>query len=420
MTHSILEPYRLGSLSLRNRIIKTATYEGMILDGMPTEVLRRHHEELARGGVGMTTVAYCAVSPEGRTFSNQMVMRGETVAPLRVITDAVHREGAAAMLQLGHCGGFSKNEELGSKGPLGPSRRFNAYGVFKGMPLSREMSEADIERTTEDFVSASRAAFEAGFDAIEIHLGHGYLLSQFLSPKINRRRDSYGGSLENRMRFPIEVVRRVRAALGADAPIFVKMNLDDGITDGNHVEEAVEIAKALENAGASALVLSGGLVSHSALYLMRGERPLRQMIEVETNPFQKVALALFGPIFVPKVAFEPLFFLSMAKQVRAAVSMPIVYLGGATKLDELESLREQGFDMVAMGRALIRDPAFVSRLASGEVKESDCVPCNICITEMDRPGGVACAKQPLQLERRADEVARKLHLTIAGESAPRG
>jgi len=137
---SVFEPLSLGDLSLRNRIIKTATYEGMVVDGMPSKVLARHHVELARGGVGMTTVAYCAVSPEGRTFANQMVMREETVKPLRAITDAVHREGAAAMLQLGHCGGFSKNEHLGVPGPLGPSRGFNAYGALKGMPLGSQVA----------------------------------------------------------------------------------------------------------------------------------------------------------------------------------------------------------------------------------------------------------------------------------------
>jgi len=411
--HPIFEPYRIGQLALRNRVIKTATYEGMVHEGMPTEVLKRHHVELARGGVGMTTVAYCAVSPEGRTFANQMVMREPTIAPLRAITDAVHREGAAAMLQLGHCGGFSKNEELEGRGPLGPSFGFNAYGAFKGRPFAHAMTEADIEHTTDDFVMASRFAFGAGFDAIELHLGHGYLLSQFLSPHRNHRTDRYGGSLENRMRFPREVVRRVRAALGPNAPIFAKLNLDDGVRGGLHVEESVEVAKALENDGVSSLVLSGGLVSHSALYLLRGERPLREMVAVETNPMQKVAIGLFGPMFIPKEPFEPCFFMPMATKVRAAVSIPLVYLGGVTSLEDLRGAREAGFEMVAMGRALIREPGLIARYERGEATTSRCSPCNECITEMDRPGGVLCAHEPWQLERRADEVAKKRHLTIA-------
>lgn len=411
-THPAFEPLRVGRLSLRNRIVKTATYEGMVVSGLPSEVLLRHHAELARGGVGMTTVAYCAVSPDGRTFANQMVMHEATVAPLRAITDAVHREGAAAMLQLGHCGGFSKNEELGPKGPLGPSTGFNAYGALKGMPVTRAMRDADLDRTVDDFVRASVSAFEAGFDAIELHLGHGYLLSQFLSPALNKRRDAFGGSRENRLRFPLRVVEAVRAAVGPDAPVFAKMNLDDGVRGGLHVEDAIENARALENAGITGLVLSGGLVSRSALYLLRGERPLRAMIEVETNPLQKVAIAAFGPVLIDKTPFEPLFFLPMAKRVREAVRCPLVYLGGATDLDHLAEVRAAGFELVAMGRALIHDPELPSKYARGEATRSGCTPCNLCITEMDRPGGVLCAKVPAQLARREEEVRAGAHLRV--------
>lgn len=201
-THPIFEPGRLGSLALRNRIVKTATYEGMVLGGLPTESLLRHHRDLAKGGVGMTTVAYCAVSPEGKTFENQMVMREDTVKPLRAITDAVHAEGAAAMLQVGHAGGFSKNADLiGKRGPLGPSFGFNAYGAMKGLTWAHAMTAEDIARTVKDFGSATFHAREAGFDAVELHLGHGYLLSQFLSPHRNKRKDEFGGSVANRLRF---------------------------------------------------------------------------------------------------------------------------------------------------------------------------------------------------------------------------
>jgi 2,4-dienoyl-CoA reductase-like NADH-dependent reductase (Old Yellow Enzyme family) len=416
MTHPAFTPYRLGSLELPNRIIKTATYEGMVVDGLPSEVLARHHAELARGGVGMTTVAYCSVSDEGRTFKNQMVMKDESLEPLRALTRAVHDEGAKVMIQLGHCGGFSKNEELGLRGPHGPSFGFNAYGALKGMVFAREMSKQDIARVTDDFRRAAVTSFEAGFDAVELHVGHGYLLSQFVSPLRNKRRDEYGGSLENRLRFPLEVIRAVREELGADAPVFAKMNLDDGVKRGLHIDDAVLCAQAFERAGISALVLSGGLVSHSALYLLRGERPLRAMIEVEENPLQKVALAMFGPVFVPKTPFEPLFFLPMARKVREAVSCPLVYLGGATSLDELSQVREEGFEMIAMGRALIHDPMLLAKYQRGEATTSGCTPCNLCITEMDRPGGVLCANQPWQLERRTSEVGAGKHLRVCSKS----
>lgn len=415
----VFTPFTLGELTLRNRLVKTATYEGMVQGGRPTMRLFDHHVELARGGIGMTTVAYCAVSGEGRTFANQLVLDDENVRRLRSLTDAVHREGAAASLQLGHCGGFSKNEELGMKGPLGPSRVFNAYGALKGMPLARAMTVEDIARTTEDFVRAVVRAREAGFDAVEVHLGHGYLLSQFLSPHRNKRSDAYGGSLENRARFPLEVIRAIRAAVPAGFPVLVKLNLDDGVDGGLHVDESVQVAAWLEDAGASGLVLSGGLVSHSALYLLRGERPLRAMVEVETNPLQKLAIALFGPFLIPKLPFEPLFFLEMAKKVRARVRMPLMYVGGAKSLAELTEVMSNGFDLIALGRGLVHDPSLPERYARGEAKESTCVPCNACITEMDRPGGVVCARVPAQLERRRDEVARGYHLTLVPETSPR-
>jgi len=158
----IFSPSKLAGLTLRNRVIKTATYEGMCPGGVPSPALTTHHRDLAAGGVGMTTVAYCAVSPDGRTFSEQMVMRDEIVAPLRCLTDAVHAEGAAVSLQLGHCGYFSKNKQLTVKRPLAPSFTLNEYGLMAGMPFAAAMTEADIAATVDDFGAAAGRALEAG------------------------------------------------------------------------------------------------------------------------------------------------------------------------------------------------------------------------------------------------------------------
>jgi 2,4-dienoyl-CoA reductase-like NADH-dependent reductase (Old Yellow Enzyme family) len=179
------------------------------------------------------------------------------------------------------------------------------------------------------------------------------------------------------------------------------------------VDEAVEIARALERAGVAALVLSGGLVSHSAMFLMRGERPLRSMIRVEKDPRMKLALAAFGPIFVRRVPFTPLYFLPLAQRVRAAVEMPLVLLGGATARADLDDAMAAGFDLVAMGRALLHDPDLPAKYQRGEARTSGCTPCNECMAEMDRPGGVCCAQVPAQLARRAEEVAAGLHLALA-------
>jgi len=389
---SPFEPFQLAGVRLRNRVIKAATFEGMTKGASVSEALVQHHRALARGGVAMTTVAYCAVSRDGRTFADQLYMRADEVPRLRALTDAVHREGAAASLQLGHAGGFSSNRELERRRPSGPSRGLNLYGALAGLPLIDPMSHDDIDEVTRQFVDAARLAREAGFDAVELHLGHGYLLSQFLSPSTNRRRDAYGGALGRRARFPLAVVERVRAALPPELAVLAKVNLRDGYPGGLELDESVQVARWLEGRGADALVLSGGFVSRDPFYLFRGEAPLAAMIAVEPRLPVKIALSLFGPRVVRAHPFEPMYFLPLAREVRRAVRMPLVLLGGITALAHLHTAREEGFELAAMARALIHDPELIAKFAAGSAQESGCVPCNRCVAEMEREGGVRCVR----------------------------
>jgi 2,4-dienoyl-CoA reductase-like NADH-dependent reductase (Old Yellow Enzyme family) len=386
----LFSPLTLRGLTLRNRTLKTATYEGMAPQGIPSDALLEHHRAIAAGGIGMTTLAYCSVSPDGRTFSEQMFMQPAIHAPLQRIVETIHKEGAAAMLQLGHCGYFTKNEQLSTRRPLAPSRLFNPYGLMKGLVFSREMNQDDLERTAADFAYAAQSAKALGFDAIELHLGHGYLLSQFLSPWSNRRKDAYGGDIHGRLRFPLEVIQRTRDAVGADFPIFCKINLSDGFAGGSTVEDAIQIAQALEAASVDALVLSGGFVSRSAFFLMRGGRPLQGMIQNEPNALQRLAMRLFGRFLVKAYPFQEMFFLEDARRIRAAVKMPLVLLGGLVSLDNLQCAMQEGFEMVALGRALLHDPAFLQKIQRQELQQSPCNHCNLCVVEMDRQG-VRCA-----------------------------
>jgi 2,4-dienoyl-CoA reductase-like NADH-dependent reductase (Old Yellow Enzyme family) len=317
-----------------------------------------------------------------------MVLTDDNVVRLKPLTEAVHAEGAAVSLQLGHCGFFTKDSSLGRR-PLGPSRAFNAYGVFAGVPFASAMTEEDMERTTEEFARAARRAGDAGFDAVELHLGHGYLLSQFLSPAANRRKDEFGGSVENRLRFPLRVVDRVLDAVGSQLAVLAKINLSDGFSRGLGIEDAVTIAKHLEERGVHALVLSGGFTSKTPLFLLRGGRPLEAMIAVEKNPWQRFALRLFGSSVVRAYPFEELFFLPLAREVRRAVKMPLVLLGGAVSMDNLDVAMQEGFDFVAMGRALIADPGLIADFQAGTKTRTRCNSCNACIAEMDA-GGVRC------------------------------
>jgi 2,4-dienoyl-CoA reductase-like NADH-dependent reductase (Old Yellow Enzyme family) len=357
--------------------------------GFATPQLIEHHRRLAQGGVGLTTVAYGAVSPEGRTNRRQLLIDDSATPSLEGLSAAVHAQGGAIMMQLTHCGYFTKNQELRFKRSLAPSTRINLYGILGGIFLSRSVTRDEMHYLEDHFAKAALTAKNAGFDAVEIHMGHGYLLSQFLSPRINRRTDGYGGSVQNRLRFPLEVVAAVRLAVGEDFPIFCKINLEDGFKNGLTIGESVEVARALEKAGVDALVLSGGFTSITPFYLMRGDVPLWKMIKAEKDVAQKLAMALFGRFIVRKYTFEENFFLPMSLKVREAVTMPLAYIGGVSSREGIERVMDAGFDMIAMARALIHDPDFLLKVQDGRVDVSECTHCNICVAEMDR-GGVKC------------------------------
>jgi 2,4-dienoyl-CoA reductase-like NADH-dependent reductase (Old Yellow Enzyme family) len=354
--------------------------------GSPSEALIDHHRAIASGGAAMTTVAYCAVSSDGRSYATQLLMTPERVPLLRRLTDAVHREGAATSIQLGHCGYFAETRVIGTR-PIGASRVFNTYGLT----FPRPMQDPDFERVVSDFASSARLAKDAGFDAVELHFGHGYLVSQFLSPYTNRRDDRWGGSIENRMRLAVEISRAVRSAVGPSFAVLAKVNLVDGFSGGLELEESIEVARRLEQEGLDALVLSGGFVSRSSLFMLRGDVPLRQMIAGQDRAMRKLGLFLFGRLLVQQYPYAEAFFLEEARRMRAAVKMPLMLLGGIKSRATITRARAEGFELVGMARALLHDPTLPNRFASGELETSGCVPCNECIAEMDR-GGVRCTR----------------------------
>jgi 2,4-dienoyl-CoA reductase-like NADH-dependent reductase (Old Yellow Enzyme family) len=386
--HRIFTPASIGNLELRNRIIRSGCFEGMSPHATPSDELIEHHKSVAAGGAAMTTVSYCAVSRDGVAFSHEMWMRKEIVQHLKKLTDAVHKKGAAASIQLGHCGFFA-NKSASGKHPIGPSRKLCLFRYS----ICREMTATDMQRVKNDFARAAKMAVEAGFDAVEIHAGHGYLLSQFLSRWTNKRKDEYGGSLENRLRFPSSVIRHVRDAVGKDYPVIVKMNVDDGFKNGLHIEEAVEAAKCFEEAGASALVPSCGFTARTSFYMMRGQVPIREYIRSEKNPFMKTGMALFGRFIVKELPFKELFILEQAKRIKDAVKIPVIYIGGVCSLDNMNTLMQEGFEFVQVGRAIIRDPAFVKKLQAEEITATDCDHCNRCVAEMADKGLICTSMQ---------------------------
>jgi len=379
----------IGNLNLKNRIIRAGCFEGMCQNGQVTDQLIEHHRRVAEGGVAMTTLAYCAVSKDGRAFGHELWLRKEILPDLKKFTAAIHNEGAKASIQPGHCGFFTSKKVIGKR-PLGASPKLCVFTLS----YCREMTKSDIEEKINDFVNASLLAKKAGFDAIEIHAGHGYLLSQFLSPWTNKRKDEYGGSLENRLRFPVEVIKQVRKALGPDFPILIKMNQRDGMPEGINIEDAVTIATAFEKAGASALIPSTGFTSKVPFLMLRGNLPVKEMSNNQTSLLNRIGLKLFGRFMVPEHKYAPLFLLEGANQIKSAVNIPVIYIGGAESLAGINQLMKDGFDFVQIGRATIQDPDFVKKLESGEITESECDHCNRCVAAMDA-GWVYCVSNEI-------------------------
>jgi 2,4-dienoyl-CoA reductase-like NADH-dependent reductase (Old Yellow Enzyme family) len=260
---------------------------------------------------------------------------------------------------------------------------------MSGRFLKQAMTQGDMDLCASQFANAARAARDAGFDAVEIHMGHGYLLSQFLSPLYNKRRDEYGGTAENRARFPAQVLRRVLDAVGRDLAVVCKLGVTEGVRGGGTAEDAAAIARVLEAEGAHMLVLSGGMNVESSWQLFGSPMPAEAAVTA-SNPIIRVAMKL-QKLTEPKMGeFREMYFLEHSRKVRKAVKMPLAYLGGVKSIANVETAMEEGFDAVAMARALVFDPEFVNRLQSGGVQQSGCTSCNRCVVMMYTPGGTSC------------------------------
>ncbi|MDP4918027.1 MAG: NADH:flavin oxidoreductase [Haliea sp.] len=394
-TPSPFDPVSIGPITLRNRFIKSGANEAMCIDGKPTKALVKHHRNLAAGGVGMTTVAYMAVAKVGRTLPNQIWMRPEVIPDLKVLTQAVHDEGAAISAQITHGGSFVTGMKVRGR-TISSSSGFNPAGMMKGNIFQRAMNEDDMARVEAEFVSAAQLAREGGFDAVELHMGHGYLLNQFISPLSNRRTDEYGGGAENRVRFPARVLAAVKRAVGEEMAVLAKINVADGVRRGATADDGMVTARALEAAGADMLVLSGGRNVESTWFMFGSNmnretisRVLKQQGDWMTSLMMKAAAST-----EPEVDFKPLYFMEYSRKIRAAVTMPLAYLGGARSLADAEQSLAEGFECVVMARPLIHDPALVNKLRSGELTKSGCDNCNACVAYIYHPAGTWCVHNP--------------------------
>ncbi|WP_255799554.1 NADH:flavin oxidoreductase [Mycobacteroides abscessus] len=402
----------LGPIRLRNRVIKAATSEGRSPDGQVTDDLIEFHQRFALGGVGMTTVAYCCVSRDGASAPGQVVMEAAAIPGLRRLADTIHNAGAAVSAQLGH-GGVVATRKVNRVTPVAPSRFVNPSSFDYCRPIKRH----EIQRVIEQFGDAAQVAADAGFDAVELHFGHLYLPSSFLSPLINRRKDEYGGSIDNRSRFVREIAQRVREVVGQRIAITAKLSMDDGMRGGISLAESLRTVQLLDaDRNLDAIELTQGSSVYKPLYMFTGDTPVDEFAAVMPPPVN-LGLRLIGKRALGEYPYHDLFMLDSARQfVPVAEHTPLILLGGVTNRDHMFSALSEGFKFVAMGRALLREPDLVNQMRDDPAKRSRCNHNNKCMVTVF--GSTHCVLDPAQ--RYGDVAAPEYLIADHGRVVPAG
>lgn len=358
----LFEATEIQGMVLKNRFVRSATWEGLANeDGSCTSRLIDLMAELAIGEVGLIISGHAYVSREGQASNRQLGIHSDVMLPdLMEMADAVHREGGKIAIQLAHggCHGAIKSTSFEA---IGPSVPHETAGFS-----CREMSGEDIAITVSSFGAAALRAKKAGFDAVQIHAAHGYLLSQFLSPFYNRRTDQYGGSLENRIRIVLEVFEAIRKSVGKDYPVMIKINSQDYLEGGLTVEEMVQICLLLEKAGMDAVELSGGTVNEGSRY--KASRTLTLELQEDEVYYREAAL-----------------------QYKKKVKIPLILVGGIRSFSVSDSLvRNNMADYIALSRPFIREPHLINRWRSGDLKTAKCISCNACFRPARKGEGLHC------------------------------
>ncbi len=367
----LFDETRINHMVLNNRLVRSATWEGMCTeDGTPTKKLAGYYSTLARGGVGLIISGYAFIRPDGKQFPGQMGIYSDDFLPqLRELAGAVYAEGGKLCIQLVHAGGQTTTKVCGRQ-PLAPS----AIKVEQYAEETAPLTVGDIEALVQGFAEGARRARESGCDAVQLHAAHGYLINQFLSPLTNRRDDDYGGSLENRSRFLMEVVRGVRNAIGRDFPLLVKLNGADNLVGGLELEEAAQVAKALDEEGVDAIEVSGGTPASGNL------TPVRQGVESREHEAYNLPLAY---------------------RIKQVVGCPVILVGGLRSFELVEGIiRREEADYIAMSRPFIREPALARRWESGNETHARCISCNGCFKPGLKEGGIYCVVDKIERENR--------------------
>lgn len=384
--NKLFTPFQLGPITLRNRVIRSAAFENMCKDNKATQQLEDYHVSVARGGVGMTTVAYCAVDQSGVSFNGQLVVCEETKDSLKKLTAAIHREGAKASIQLGHCGNMTHFYSCHCM-PVSASNGFNLYSPT----IHRRLKVSEIKNLVKKFGEAVNFCRECGFDCIEIHAGHAYLISQFLAKRTNRRHDEYGGSFENRCRFLNEVLDEVMLHAKDDMAVVVKTNMWDDCWRGLSEEEGLAVCREILKHKVHGIVLSGGTVSASPMTILGGAMPIKTLAHyMPMKSFWWLKAALLcggGRLMIQTVPFKELYFMERAKRFQEALKnelgeTTLIYVGGVQSADNCRTIMDEGFELFQIAHVLIKDPEFVNHMQQDEHYHARCGRSNYCVARM--------------------------------------
>ncbi len=386
-TRPLFTPGRIGTLTVRNRVIKSATLENMATqDGLPTRDLLDFYTTLARGGAGLLITGFSYVNPTGKAYAHQNgAHRDEMISGWRRITAQVHAHGAAIAMQISHGGRQVCQQGKNGMMPLAPSAIRNLLTQVR----PRAMADEEIWQTVRDFAAAASRVQAAGFDAVQIQAAHGYLLSAFLSPFTNRRRDGWGGDRDRRFRLLREVYLAIRSAVGPHFPVLVKLNVDDFLPGGVRLEEAVSAARRLAALGIDALEISGG-IAETIFFAARGEIPIDEI--VRGRPWaHRMLLRLLAAPQHRRVRFAEAYFLPYLRRLRPLLPIPLILVGGMRDPAQLEAILAAGeADFIALGRPLIRQPYLPRLWESGLRMASRCEACNRCIAAVHQGHPLRC------------------------------
>lgn len=381
--NKLFSPYQLGPITLRNRFIRSAAFENMCTGNTPSQMLHDYHVSVAHGGVGMTTVAYCAVDLSGVSFDGQLYVRQEALPGLKRLTDAVHAEGAKASIQLGHCGNMTHFYTCHCM-PVSASNGFNLYSPT----IHRRLKVEEIKALVKKFGEAVDFCREAGFDCVEIHAGHAYLISQFISRRTNHRHDEYGGSFENRVRFLNEVLDEVMLHAKDDMAVVVKTNMWDDCRRGSDINEGIRVAKEIAKHKVHGIILSGGTVSASPMTILGGAMPVNTLayyMPMRSFWWLKAALHIpgVGPLMMPTQPFRELYFMEKAKLFQKEITdVPLIYVGGVQSGDNCQQIMDEGFELFQLAHVLIKDPDFVNHVKENPHYHAGCGRSNYCVGRM--------------------------------------